>query len=64
MRGDVEEHVLVLRRRVLGPVRRGEAEHQGQRLAGEVLLGLSQEGDGVVGDQVWVVVLGTSRLWF
>lgn len=55
--GDVEEEVRELRRRVLGAVRRGEAEHQHHRLAREVLLALPQERHRVVRDQVRVVVL-------
>lgn len=57
MSGDVEEHVLVLRSRVLGPVRSGEAHHQQDRLFGERLLRLSQKLHRVVEDLVREVIL-------
>ena len=57
MRCDIEEQMGVLRGGVLGPVGRWEGHHQQHWFAGEAPLGSSQERDGVVGDQVWVVVL-------
>lgn len=57
MGGDVEEQVLVLGCRVLGAMGCGETEDEGERLVRVGLLGLTEEGDRVVGDQVRVVVL-------
>lgn len=57
MRGDIEEQMGVLRGGVLGPVWRGEGHHEEYWLAGEASLGSSQERDGVVCYQIWIVVL-------
>jgi hypothetical protein len=57
VRGDVEEEVGILGSRVFRPVGRRERHRQHDRFVGAVLLRLPQKGDGVVGDQVGVVVL-------
>ena len=57
MCGDVEEEVRVLGRGVLGSVRTGVAEYHKDGLVWIVLLGLTEEGQTVVRDQVGEVVL-------
>jgi hypothetical protein len=61
VRGDVEEEVGILGSRVFRAVGRRERHRQHDRFVGAVLLRLPQKGDGVVGDQVGVVVLQTKK---
>ena len=56
--GDVEEEVLVLRRRVLGAVGAGVAHDHHDGLLGLLGLGLAEELEARVGDEVGEVVLG------
>ena len=56
--GDIEEEVLVLGCRVLGSVRARVTHHHHDGLVGPGVLGGPEEGDGVVGDEVWKVVFG------
>ena len=58
MSGDVEEEVSVLRSRVFRAVWAWIAQDHHERLLRHELLGLPQEGQGVVGDEVGEVVLG------
>lgn len=57
MSGDIEEQVGVLRRRIFGSVGSGVAHDHEDRLIGISMLGLAEEGEGAVRDQVGEVIL-------
>lgn len=63
MGGDVEEHVGVLRGGVFRAMGRWEAQDQHHGLPAEVLLRLAEEGNRVVGNQVWIIVLQHRETW-
>ena len=58
MSGDIEEQVGVLRRRIFGSVGSGVAHDHEDRLVRIPVLGLPEEGQRAVGDQVGEIVLG------
>ncbi len=52
----IEKHVRILRRRVFGSVRRRKTHHHHERLMVKVLFRLAQKTDGIIGDQIRVVI--------
>lgn len=52
----VEKHVRILGSGILGTVRRRETHHQMERLMVVVLFRLTQETNGIVGDQVGIII--------
>ena len=61
MSGNVEEEVLVLGCRVFWSMWTWKAHYHHNWLVGSVLLGLSEEGQRVVGDEVREVVFGVVK---
>lgn len=55
--GGIQKHLAELRRRVFGAVRRWKTHDQHDGFFAERLLGLLEEINRVIGNQVWVVVL-------
>lgn len=52
----VEKHVRILRSRIFGTVRRRETHDHHKRLVVETLFRFPQETDGIVGDQIRIII--------